>query len=89
MNKLVNFNFNKDQSNFLEKKKPRGLFYDYICKIIFRIIHARNNISKLFLLLEKNGIGVVWNWSYMELEPTEIQNTKSSTSFLRKEIFQK
>ena len=34
--------------------------------------------------LELYGIGVVWNWSYMELEPTEIQNAKTSISFLKR-----
>ena len=31
MNKLVNFNFNKDQSNFLEKKKNHEGCFTIIC----------------------------------------------------------
>ena len=44
--------------------------------ILFRIIHARNQITKLFI--------VPWNACYYEeLEPVEIQNTKTSTAFLK------
>ena len=46
-----------------------------MCKIIlFRIIQARNQITKLFT--------VTWNACYYEeLEPRKLQNTKTSTNF--------
>ena len=46
-----------------------------MCKIIlFRIIQARNQITKLFT--------VTWNACYYEeLEPRKLQNTKTSTTF--------
>ena len=46
-----------------------------MCKIIlFRIIQARNQITKLFT--------ITWNACYYEeLEPRKLQNTKTSTTF--------
>ena len=48
-----------------------------MCKIIlFRIINAQNQIAKLFT--------VPWNtFYYEELEPVELPNTKTSTTFLK------
>ena len=58
------------------KQNCEVFFLDYTCKIIlFKTIHARNQITKLFT--------VPWNTCYYEeLEPVELQNTKTSTAFL-------
>ena len=46
---------------FLEAK-PWVLFQDYMYKILFRIIHAKNKTSKLSVAIRR----------YMELEPVGI-----------------
>ena len=49
-----------------------------MCKIIlFRIIYAPNQVTKLFIALWKSC-------HYEELEPVETQNSKTSTAFLKK-----
>ena len=45
--------------------------------MLFQIIHARNQIAKLFIARWKSC-------HHVELEPAETQNTKTSTSFLKK-----
>ena len=46
-----------------------------MCKIIlFIIIHLRNQVTKLFVAL----------CHYLELDPVETPNTKTSTAFLKK-----
>ena len=53
--------------------KPWGFFQDLT---LFRIIHARNQFTKLFT--------VPWNACYYEeLKPVELQNIKTSTTFLK------